>query len=123
MNRNLKGFTLVEVLVVIIFLSVIATLVVSNLSSTTTKINNKSYDTKISMIKKAASIYAQDNRKNITSNTSISVKELINAGYLKSDNSSSSCTSNCVKGTRDSNSYLDSCTISINTSLKVTLNC
>ena len=118
-----KGFTLVEILVVIIFLSLIATLVVSNVSSTAKKVNSKTYDTKVDMIKKAASIYAQDNRKSITSTTTIYVKDLINAGYLKSDNSSSSCTSNCILNPKNPGSYLDNCTISINTSLKVTLNC
>ena len=87
------GFTIVEILGVIVVLAVIMALVIPNLTSTSSTAKQKLYETKINMIEKAAILYAQDNYKDlIKDETTTIINKVINSdilldsGYYAADN-------------------------------------
>ena len=80
-----KGFTLVEVLVVIVLLSIIIAIAIPSISKIRENIIDKEEQTQIKEIKSAASFYARDEKK---SNCCITVSELISKGYLKGNEES-----------------------------------
>ncbi len=90
MKKN--GFTIVEILGVVVVLAVIMALLIPNLTNSSTKAKNKLYETKISMLEKAAVLYAQDNYNsliegsvnNIVTKT-ITSDALIGSGYYVED--------------------------------------
>ena len=59
MKKN--GFTIVEILAVIVVLAGIMALIIPNLTNSSEKAKERLYNSKIESIKKAAIIYAQDN--------------------------------------------------------------
>lgn len=107
-----KGFTLIELLVVIMILAVIMIIAVPSVQRTNASARQKTYDTKIKLIKKAAVMYGQDNKKNNTVN--LTILDLISKGYLDSDNLDTNCTSKCVQDPRDTSRYLDCDSITLN---------
>ncbi len=91
-NMKKNGFTIVEILAVIVVLAAVMALVIPNLTESSSKAKNKLYDTKISMIEKAAILYAQDNYNllvgndtNITIIRTINSDDLITTGYYVAD--------------------------------------
>ncbi len=89
--KNKNGFTLVELLAVIVVLAIIITIAVPSAISISNKIKAKMYETKIQMIKDAAKLYGQENPskvsndENCTSNGKVKVGDLVNDGYIKKD--------------------------------------
>ena len=105
MKLNRKGFTLVEVLAVIVILAVIMAIAIPNITSLIEKNKQDNYNTTIESIKNAAQTYlsdyryeiklqkepCQNNYKNVlkinttslTSDSKMPIKELIDRGYLK----------------------------------------
>lgn len=86
---NKKGFTLVELLAVIVILAIIITIAVPSTISVSNKIKRKMYNTKVNMIMDGAKMYGQDNSDKVNSNGSncnqlVSVSELTK-GYIKKD--------------------------------------
>lgn len=87
---NKKGFTLVELLAVIVILAIIITIAVPSTIAVSNKIKKKMYNTKVDMIMDAAKMYGQDNRSKVNSdenscNVLVKVSDLINGGYVKKD--------------------------------------
>ena len=80
---NKKGFTLIEILAVIVLISVIVAIAVPNIRNMNKSVLEKEYNSKIENIKSASVLYAQDNL-DIFPNT-ITVETLINAEYINSD--------------------------------------
>ncbi len=95
-----KGFTLIEILAVIVILGIIATIGTINIM----KIRNDSYqdllDTKIQNLEAAAIVYGQENPAELTSSctvsevqysycTMVTVERLINGAYFKSTETNS----------------------------------
>ncbi len=69
MKRN--GFTLVELLAVIVLLALLMTIAVPNVFKLNTKVKKKAYATKIDLIEQAADSYGQSNLSMIRTGTSI----------------------------------------------------
>ena len=80
---NKKGFTLVEVVIVVVILGIIIGLAVPSYIAVSNNIKEKNYNQKMDNIKSKALEYATDN--NVESIT-IPVKALIEEGYLAEEN-------------------------------------
>ena len=82
-----RGFTLVELLAVIVVLSIIISIAVPASISISNRAKEKMYKTKVEMIENAGKLYAQDNPSKVDQNKScdIKVEDLVNGGYLKAD--------------------------------------
>ena len=79
MKLNRKGFTLVELLVVIIILLAIMLVALPNINNTLEKSKNKDNSRTKELIESAASVYAND--MGIT-NGNILLSDMVNSGYL-----------------------------------------
>ena len=82
-----KGFTLTEVLVVIIILSIIILMAVPAYLGITETLKQREYDNKIKQIEVKATEWATDN--NITEDTTIPLSKLIDEGYIQMDDETS----------------------------------
>ncbi len=85
---NKKGFTLVELLAVIVILAIIITIAVPSTIAVSNKIKKKMYNTKVDMIMDAAKMYGQDYSSKVNGdenscNVLVKVSEL--SGYVKKD--------------------------------------
>ncbi len=86
-----KGFTLIEVLAVVIILGVIITVVVTSIFNLLANSKEKAYQTLISIIEQGAELYIQqdiEGVKNVVNNQGVyevSLIELINADIIKDD--------------------------------------
>lgn len=93
MNKlNRKGFTLVELLAVIVLMAILLTVAVPAITKVGKSLKTESFCSKIQIIEAAASEYANDyftGKENLGSNKvsldNISLTDLVNMGYLKSD--------------------------------------
>lgn len=85
---NKKGFTLVELLAVIVLLGAVMVLTIHAISSSAADTKDKIYETKKSNIESAAVMYGQDNYNKFNTETSITVKELAVGKYLNYDENS-----------------------------------
>lgn len=88
--KNNKGFTLVELMAVIVVLALIITIAVPSAISISHKIKLKMYATKVDMIIDSAKLYGQDNpsalsNENACSSSDLTVQTLIDMGYIKKD--------------------------------------
>lgn len=89
--KNKNGFTLVELLAVIVVLAIIITIAVPSAISISNKIKAKMEETKRQMIVDAAKLYGQENPSSVVnsidncSNSKITVGTLVNDGYIKKD--------------------------------------
>ena len=81
--KNKKGFTLMELLSVIVLLGIIITIGLFSISSIRKAILDRQYKNLKTEIELAAEKYYQD-----TENTFFYVQTLIDEGYIKTDNSS-----------------------------------
>jgi len=91
---NKKGFTLVEVLSVIILLGLLVGIAVPNIMKSSNKAKERTLSTKIKNIEKAAVLYGQDNRNSFTKDTTKSgISDCLNK-YCPKD-SSNNPISNC----------------------------
>ena len=78
--KNKKGFTLVELMAVIVVLAIVIAIAVPTYGKIKRSIDRKNYENKVSLIKVAATKFAED-----TNITATFVKELIEQGYLQAD--------------------------------------
>lgn len=90
--KNKKGFTLVEIIAVIVILITITLMAVPTVLRLVKRNKEISYETKVAIILKQASQYARDNETFLFNSkkkyigrvcNSITVKQLLDAGYLK----------------------------------------
>lgn len=84
--KNNKGFTLVELLAVIVVIALITTIAVPSAMGISNKIKVKMYCAKIDEIEVQAKAYGEDRRDSLTTTgINVTVKDLVNSGYLKQD--------------------------------------
>lgn len=90
--KNKKGFTLPELLVVIVIIAVIAAIAIPSVIVVNSNINKRLYNNKVNLIVSAAELYATDNPDifNGKSQVVVYVAELINENYLEIESSDSS---------------------------------
>lgn len=88
MKKN-KGFTIVELLAVIVILGIVMTLTIPAVTNSQSAAKQKAYETKINNFENAAIIYAQDNYRTLISGKTedeftveIKVQDLLENGYL-----------------------------------------
>ncbi len=81
--KNIKGFTLVEMLAVIALIAVFSVVAVSTYRGINESSKKKALEAKIQQIETAAEKWAREN--NITNKMSISVNTLVVEGYLSAD--------------------------------------
>lgn len=94
--KNNKGFTLVELLAVIVVLSILITIAVPSTIGISNKIKKNMYCSKIDSIEINAKFYGEDRKESFTENytssegtfasKTITVNDLIESGDLKKDN-------------------------------------
>ena len=75
-----KGFTLVELIAVVVVLAIIISLAVPSFSKIQKSVRKKQYENKLDLIKVAALKYADD-----TNYTSFYIDDLVVNGYLEAD--------------------------------------
>lgn len=80
---NKKGFTLIEVLLVIVLLAAVSVTVGVNMSAVSNRNNLKEIENYKKQIEDAACLYAEVN--NITENKTITIKRLLSDGFLRND--------------------------------------
>ena len=101
-----KGFTLVEMLAVIVIMAILITVSVTGVLSMSKKTKNEMYNTKVGMIEKAGQSYAEDNRDLIEDGSikRITVSDLLRNNYLKKESKDCIIGSSCIKDVRDNSS-------------------
>ena len=79
-----KGFTLIEVLAIIVILGIIASIIGVSVSGTLDSSKKKSYQQQVHNIEKAASMWAVENIQLLpsTGTCTISIEDLYSSGYL-----------------------------------------
>lgn len=96
---NKKGFTLVELLAVLVLISLLMGLAIPGINRISNNMKKKSYNQKIKLIESAAELWGQDNKTrlqttkcNIDNNEvpcyKIKIEELLSENYIDSDNNS-----------------------------------
>ena len=103
MKLNNKGFTLVELLAVLVILIAISSIAIPTISSSLDRSKKKQYDSKVKLVVNAAELYVSDHRNNITGDCDIMVSDLIKDNYIEADDEIASDT--CIKYTYNTNSY------------------
>ena len=90
-----NGFTLVEVLAVIVLISLLLLIVVPKLGELDTKSKEKLYEAKVTEILAGAYKYGNDNIDGLSSEClDVTVNTLLKLGYVKSDDNSGYYVSN-----------------------------
>ncbi len=80
-----KGFTLVEVLAVLVILVVIMSIAIPNISSSLERSRGKQDTARQDVLKSYAELYISDNRNKVSSDTCyITLNELVDNGYASS---------------------------------------
>ena len=116
MKKN-KGFTLVELLAVIVILAIVSLVAVPSINGLLRKSRTNMFCKKVESIEAAAKYYAQDNLSDLGSDSKmviankIPIRLLVEKGYLKKDSDNCTVGSNCVTDPRDKssldNNYID----------------
>ncbi len=87
--NNKKGFTLVELLAVIVILAILVTIAVPATLSISDKLKVNMYCKKIGQIETQAKLYGEDIIDSLTTTgINITVKTLVDKGYVKKDQES-----------------------------------
>lgn len=112
MKKN-SGFTIVELVAVIVVLSALMAFTIPVITSSSQSSKQKTYETKIDMIKNGGVMYGQDNYRSISTTGTKTVKayELIGE-YVTADDDSAPVGKRIVDP-RNSNEYLDYCQVKI----------
>ena len=77
MKKNEKGFTLIEMMIVMLIISVILMITIPNVAKHNSNINNKGCEAYVKMVQAQVQAYQMENNKIPT------LTELQTAGYLK----------------------------------------
>jgi prepilin-type N-terminal cleavage/methylation domain-containing protein len=120
--KNKKGFTLVELLAVLVIMAALITIAVPNVITLAKKVKVNMFCEKVDLLVTNAKLYGQDNIDAIEEGklNSVSVAALVNYGYAKKDNNkceSGNSSNPCIKDPRD-DSMMDSETLNLSISNK-----
>lgn len=97
--NNKKGFTLVELLAVIVILGVLTAIAVPSVLGISKKIKTDMYESKKKTVEVALELWADDNKSSCIKNIdSLTVKNLIEDNYLKADDKNNSSFTNPTNG-------------------------
>lgn len=80
--KNQKGFTLIEMMIVLMIISVLLIITVPNVTKHNENINDKGCEAYIKMVQAQVQAYEMEKQEVPTN-----IQQLIDAGYLKSNNS------------------------------------
>lgn len=83
MKNNKKGFTLTEILVVIVIIAIVLAIAIPSIIAIRRRINERLLETKKSQILVAAELYGKD--KGVSSDTIISLYRLLGENYINAD--------------------------------------
>ena len=117
---NNKGFTLMELLAVVVLLGIIAVIAIPGIGALNNTIKNNMLEKKIDIIEEAATLYGEDNKNVIIESATrykgspcqnYIVSDLV-PNYLDKDNENNCLTSStsgngCITDPRDNKNYLD----------------
>ncbi len=78
--KNQNGFTLIEMMVVLLIISVLLIITIPNIANHNASINDKGCQAYVKMVEAQVQAYQIEHRTSPTS-----IQELIDEGYLKSD--------------------------------------
>lgn len=105
---NNKGFTLVELLAVLVILVAIMSIAIPSISSSLERSKGKQEESKHKILESAAELYVTDHRNSITkSSCVITLETLLNENYIDADAATDSdgnpldTASTCVKYEKD----------------------
>lgn len=112
MKKNNQGFTLVELLAVIVVLALVITIAVPSTMRVSNKIKENMFCSKLDFIENAAKLYGED-RKNSLNNEQISIETLVTTGYLKKDQEKKGENGFYIQDPRNKNEGLDTKEIQI----------
>ena len=97
--NNKKGFTLVELLAVIVILGVLTAIAVPSVLGISKKIKTDMYESKKKTVEVALELWADDNKSSCIKNIdSLKIKNLIEDNYLKADDKNNSSFTNPTNG-------------------------
>ena len=78
--KSEKGFTLIEMMIVMLIISVLLIITIPNIAKHTTNINNKGCEAFVKMVQAEVQSYEMEKKKLPTS-----VQDLVDEGYLRKD--------------------------------------
>src|SRR4051794_8600360 len=78
--KNEKGFTLIEMMIVMLIISVLLIITIPNITKHNANINDKGCQAFVKMVQAQVQAYQMEKKKLPTS-----VQDLVDAGYLKED--------------------------------------
>ena len=105
---NNKGFTLVELLAVLVILVAIMSIAIPSISSSLERSKAKQEESRAKLLESAAELYVTDHRNSITNSSCvITLETLLNENYIDEDDATDSdgnpldTASTCVKYEKD----------------------
>lgn len=117
--KNKKGFTLVELLAVVVILAIIIAIAVPSTMSISTRLKKNMFCSKIDLIETAAMLYGEDRRDSFNKTikvdgtnykgVNVTIEHLVDTKYLKKDHESKPY----IEDPRDKNNSLDAMKVSI----------
>ncbi len=78
--KNEKGFTLIEMMIVMLIISVLLIITIPNITKHNSNINNKGCEAFVKMVQAEVQAYEMEHKKFPTD-----VEELVKAGYLREE--------------------------------------
>ena len=82
---NRKGFTLVELLAVLVIMIAISAIAIPSISAALERSKNSQNKQKIKLLESAAEVYVSEHKNSISASC-VSVNTLLNGGYIDEDN-------------------------------------
>lgn len=92
--KNEKGFTLIEMMIVLLIISVLLIITIPNIAKHNANINTKGCEAYVKMVEAQVQAYGMD-----VGSYPASIEILAEAGYLKGDESACPSSTNIVIGT------------------------
>lgn len=83
MLKNNKGFTLIEMLIVMVVISILLLLIIPNMASQSEDVNEKGCDALVTLVQAQADAYYLD-----TGNKANGINNLVDGNYLKTEQTS-----------------------------------